>query len=156
MSENNKEIIKELISDLGKNTKTIGKADNKTINIIENELSLALPDSYKWFLIKYSLLLAPGILILGAGLNSMPICVTHTNNWRKRGLPIQFLVIEDEGDEMIVCLDTSRLINGECPVIYWDLESNSIYDYFPNFYQFLANRLQEAIDLAKENPNWFD
>jgi hypothetical protein len=145
-----KGIIAKKIGDLSENIKFIGHADAKKIDIIENELHVKLPESYIWSILRYSLLLMPGFIILGAGESTDPICLYRTRKYREFGLPQSYVVIEDEGDECLYCLETSRMNDGECPVVRWTKEGRIVIkDCYQNFYQFLNQRLDESKELIE-------
>jgi hypothetical protein len=137
--------IENKIKKMSKYIKIIGHADDKTVCAIENALHVKLPDSYIWFLQQYSILLLPGFMILGAGLTDDSICVNRTIKYREFGLPNSLVVIEDEGNECVFCLDTSRMTDGECPVVMWTKEGLMVVkDYYQTFYQYLDQRLIES------------
>ncbi|MDP9739369.1 UNVERIFIED_ORG: hypothetical protein QFZ59_001199 [Bacillus sp. B2I3] len=55
------------------------------------------------------------------------------------------MVIEDI-DEFAYCLDTNKMINGECPVIMWDNQEGYGRKLAENFLDYFIDRLE----LAKE------
>ena len=122
---------------------TGGVGHNKILDV-ENTLNVTLPESYKWFLREYGHGGMVGVEILGVGLSSVPPVVEFTLRYRKLGLPNSFVVISNV-DEWVYCLETSKMKNGECPVIDWDRKGESYY-YFDNFYLFLINQLESAIE----------
>ena len=91
----NQNIIESYINKLGKEAHLVGKADEEKIKYIESVLNISLPNSYKWFLKEFGLLVIPGFTILGNGLDTIPACVESTLDWRNYGLPSSFVVIED-------------------------------------------------------------
>jgi antitoxin YobK len=125
----------------------IGGINQQKIDYIEDSLGVQLSTSYKWFLSKYGVALLPGFTILGAGLSETPICIRETIDWRQFGLPPQMVVIENEGTDWIYCLDTSRLFNGECPVIDWEQGKGIGKEYFDNFLTFFEARLKESLQI---------
>lgn len=142
--------IQNCIKTLGKDAYFVGKADEKVIHFIENELGVILPESYKWFLTAYGLAELPGFEILGNGLAQIPACVDETLQWRKLGLPNSLVVIENEGTDWIHCLDTSRLSDGECPVVDWEQNHGIGKIYFKTFLAFFEEVLKESIKLRDE------
>jgi antitoxin YobK len=139
-------ISKEIIA-LSDNVSFVGKADETRIDLIEKELQILLPESYKWFLKEYGLAILPGFVILGNGLSNVPACVETTLSWRKYGLPESLVVIEDDGTDWIYCLGTSRIKNGECPVVDWEQNKKRGQDCFESFLHFFRARLKESINL---------
>lgn len=143
--ENEIKAIEIKINELPQYKKYSNHVDKNIIDMIEDKLNVKLPDSYKWFLIKYNMLLISGLLILGVGLTDDPICVDRTQKYRRFGLPEYLVVIEDEGDERLICLDTSRMYNGECPIVMWTNDRIAVItDCYHNFYKFLEARLFET------------
>jgi hypothetical protein len=139
--------IEKLINMLGGGIQFIGGANQQKIDYIEDSLGVQLSTSYKWFLSKYGVALLPGFTILGAGLSETPICIRETIDWRQYGLPSQMVVVENEGTDWIYCLDTSRLSNGECPVVDWDQGKGIGKEFFENFLTFFEARLKESLQI---------
>lgn len=145
-----KEKLERIIS---KNIKTgffTGGINEKVINDIENELRITLPNSYKWFLLNYGSGGIFGVDIIGVGKLDQHSVVIFTEEKRKLGLNKDFVIIED-CDEYIYCLDTSKLSNGECPVISWDQFEGYDSKEADNFYEFLFNRLVDAKEAWEES-----
>jgi len=151
MSEAQDRII-ALIKSLEKDVKLVGKADEDTITRIESGLGVSLPDSFKWFLREYGFLMLPAYIIYGSGNNADPACQKLTLALRASGLPAPFVVIENDNDGRIICLDTSRLKDGECPVVGWETQGGKVKDLFPGFYQLLESKLADT-QLAKQPRN---
>lgn len=87
-----------------------------------------------------------GVEILGFGKSSPASVITQTERYRRIGLPVEYVVIEN-CDEFIYCLATNKMNNNECPVISWDRISGFGGERGTDFVEFLANRLLDA----KEN-----
>ncbi|SFT02315.1 SMI1/KNR4 family protein [Marininema halotolerans] len=107
-------------------------------------LEVNFPDSYKWYIQNYGHGGVEGVEILGIAHIAMPV-VEETVHYRQHGLPPQYVVVEDCG-EYVYCLDTSRMENGECPIINWAIWEPIAIDKFDDFYSFLVDRFQEEID----------
>jgi antitoxin YobK len=137
--------ISYLISSLGSRAEFIGKSDENRINLIQQELAVILPESYKWFLKEFGLALIPGTIILGNGLASIPTCVESTHDWRKIGLPEYLVAIEDPEGDWVYCLDTSKMNEGECPVVDWDPKKGVGKLFYKSFLDFFKVRLQESL-----------
>jgi hypothetical protein len=72
--------------------------------------------------------------------------VNSTEKYRKYGLPKGLVVIEDVG-EWIYCLDTDRIKDNECPVVTWSMhDKDGVIERNDNFYEYLLDNLNEAID----------
>lgn len=135
-----KQNITELIERSGKNSLFIGKADDKRIEQIEEMLNLTLPDSFRWFLSEFGHGGIFGVEILGSGLAEIPSCVSATYDWRGFGLPSNLIVVEDSGSDWLYCLDTSRMIGNECPVVDWEQDVGIGNIDYKDFYAFLEDR----------------
>ncbi|MED4567969.1 SMI1/KNR4 family protein [Brevibacillus agri] len=117
----------------------VGALSDTKISNIEEKLNVKLPDSYKWFLREYGTGGVIGVEILGGGLRDIPTCVTETVDWRGYGLPEEFVVIENFGAG-VYCLDTSRIENGECPVVDWEQGEGVGTQEYNDFLSFLIER----------------
>ncbi|MED3542215.1 SMI1/KNR4 family protein [Bacillus toyonensis] len=114
-----------------------GGVEDEFINQLEKRLDCKFPDSYRWFLKHYG----GG----GAGyIDNSPI-LSETGVHRKIGLPNSYAVIWDVG-EYVYCLDTSSLVNSECPVVTWDFVSKKTVLEAKDFYEFLSRKLKSAIE----------
>ncbi|MED4401582.1 SMI1/KNR4 family protein [Metabacillus fastidiosus] len=137
----NKETVIALINNAS--TKFfIGTLEDSKISSIEKMLHVKLPESYKWFLREYGTGGIVGIEILGGGLREVPTCVRETEEWRKYGLPPDLVVIQNYGVG-VYCLDTSRLVNNECPVIDWERDDEGAINEYENFYTFLIEKFSK-------------
>jgi hypothetical protein len=141
--------IAGLVKSLEKDIKLVGQADEGTVSNIESGLGVSLPDSFKWFLKEYGLLMLPAYIIYGSGNNADPACLKLTLGVREKGLPAPYVVIENDNDGRIICLDTSRLKDGECPVVGWETQGEKVKDLFSDFYQLLESKLADT-QLARQ------
>ncbi|WP_312089141.1 SMI1/KNR4 family protein [Megamonas funiformis] len=139
-----KDIIKIIKEDTSDSSMFTGGVDTDKIYYIENELDVKLPNSYKWFLKTFGYGFIYGIEILGYGKFTPPLVVTKTLDYRKYGLPNEYVVIED-CDEFIYCLDTSKMENNECPVISWDMQDLILFEE-KNFIRFFFRELLNMQD----------
>ena len=135
-------ILVELIKKWGDKTFFVGEADANRIGKIEQMLGVKLPESYKWFLNKYGHGGVFGVEIFGSGLAEIPSCVSSTISWREFGLPEYLVVIEDDGADWIYCLDTSSMVDNECPVVDWAQGEGIGKKKFTNFIEFLLQRFE--------------
>jgi hypothetical protein len=133
--------IKQLIELAGEEAFFVGKADSSTIAEIEGQLGITLPDSYKWFLQEYGYGGISGFMIIGNGKSGIPAVIKYTNQWRQYGLPDKFIVIEDDGTDWIYCLDTSQIVNSECPVVDWSQDQGNGNTFFENFLDFFKSQI---------------
>ena len=139
-----KDIIKIIKEDTSDSSMFTGGVDTDKIYYIENELDVKLPNSYKWFLKTFGYGFIYGIEILGYGKFTPPLVVTKTLDYRKYGLPNEYVVIED-CDEFIYCLDTSKMENNECPVISWYMQDLLLFEE-KNFIRFFFRELLNMQD----------
>lgn len=139
-----KDIIQIIKEDTSDSSMFTGGVDTNKIYYIENELNVKLPNSYKWFLKTFGYGFIYGIEILGYGKSTPPLVVTKTLDYRKYGLPNEYVVIED-CDEFIYCLDTSKMENNECPVISWDMQDLILFEE-KNFIRFFFRELLNMQD----------
>lgn len=113
---------------------------------IENamkELSLDFPESYRAFLMDFGGGDAGGEFILGITDVEEESAINATQEERSVGLPENFVIIAVWGD-VLCCLDTSKMKNGECPVVTLtdDYKINEIVA--ESFGQFLYDYLNES------------
>ena len=143
-----KEIEKTIAANIEKGYFTGGTTENM-VKQIEESLNINLSESYKWFLMNYGSGGIFGVNILGVGKSNNPIVVTETTEYRRYGLEKNLVVIED-CDEYVYCLDTSELIDGECPVVSWDQHFGVDSIEAINFNDFLLERLSDAEESWEE------
>ncbi len=139
--------IVELIN-IGPDRLITGGVDDYRIIEVEKELNVTLPESYKWYLREYGYGGVAGVTILGIGLAGVPPVVEFTQDYRKYGMPKSLVVIYNV-DEWVYCLETDKMVNGECPVIDWDLRGES-FRHYDNFYLFLIDKLESALEDYEE------
>ncbi|MBC2582565.1 SMI1/KNR4 family protein [Clostridium sp. DJ247] len=137
--------ISKIISDTKEDCYFTGRVGVEKISQIEDALKVTLPESYKWFLSNYGHILIMGIEVFGVSKGDILSCVEATERYRKIGLPEHFVVIEN-CDEWIYCLDTSRMENGECPVVDWDRIDGAGPKKHGNFCDFFYKQLEEAVE----------
>ena len=141
-------IIYQLIERFGEDAFFVGKATQTQIKEIEQLLGVTLPNSYKTFLNEFGHGGVTGLEINGQGLGKVASCVEATLNWRKFQLPPNLVVIEDAGTDWIYCLDTSRMRDGECPVVDWEQNRGIGNQRFETFYDYFKTRLEESLNFV--------
>jgi len=128
-----------------------GGVDVKQIDYVQDTLKLKLPESYKWFLNNYGSGGLYGVDILGVAKSNIATVVIETESYRDLGMSENLIVIEDI-DEYAYCLDTSKMVNNECPVIAWNKQGGlDDYNTAENFYEFLSQRLLDAKEAWEED-----
>ncbi|MFC0186699.1 SMI1/KNR4 family protein [Fictibacillus aquaticus] len=96
-----------------------GGVDENQVCLVERELGLVLPDSFKWFLKTYGSGGLFGVDILGVAKSDTAPVIDTTKRYRELWLENNLVAIEDAG-EYVYCLNTSKMVNEECPVIAWN------------------------------------
>jgi hypothetical protein len=92
-----------------------GGVSDERIKLVEQELRVNLPESYKCFLREYGYGSVFGVLIEGCCLSNINSVVDLTKESREMGMPDDFVVVM-HCDEYQECLQTSKMIGDECPV----------------------------------------
>ncbi|ETB69361.1 hypothetical protein A943_21710, partial [Bacillus sp. CPSM8] len=59
-------------------------------------------------------------------------------------------------DEFSYCLDTNRMVDGECPVILWDNQEGYGRKVATNFLEFFIENLKESKENWEEDEEWDD
>jgi len=141
----NRQDIEELIVSQEDNCFFTGGVSEEFIHEIEKKLTVQLPESYKWFLSQYGYGGINGVLIEGVGLDKSLQVVKTTLNLRRYGLPESLVVIENI-DEYVYCLDTAQMNKNECPILDWDQGSGIGENQYSNLYDYLYDRFNDAIE----------
>lgn len=139
----NKEELLEFIKENADELDFTGGVDESNVKFIEKELNVSLSSSYKWFLKTFGMGGIFGVEILGFGKSTPPSVISQTERYRKLGLPLKYVVIEN-CDEFVYCLATDHMKDSECPVISWDRIAGFGGERGSNFIEFLAERLLDA------------
>ncbi|USK79404.1 SMI1/KNR4 family protein [Peribacillus frigoritolerans] len=137
--------LQEFIKQYGKVDDFTGGVSEDKVEETENKLQVPLPESYKWFLKNYGSGGSFGIDIIGYDLVGASVVTATKDHQKYYGLIDGIVVIEDI-DEFAYCLDTNKMINGECPVIMWDNQEGYGRKLADNFADYFIDRLE----LAKE------
>ncbi|MGY4713584.1 SMI1/KNR4 family protein [Bacillus amyloliquefaciens] len=132
-----------------------GGVTDKHIKEIEKDLKVTLPDSYKWFLTEYGSGGVFGTMILGYDSHGAEV-VDQTKEYRTFYNLIPGLVVIEYIDEFSYCLDTNKMVDGECPVILWDNHEGYGYTAANNFLEFLLQQLKKGKEDLDEDQDWED
>lgn len=97
-------------------TEFIGGVSESEIENAMTSLSVAFPNSYKAFLKDFGGGDVGGEIIFGLTNNEEDDIVIATQEERNAGLPENLIIIGFWNDTLI-CLDTDKMNNGECPVV---------------------------------------
>lgn len=141
----NKKKIEELILSQEEEFFFTGGVTREFIQKIEKELDVLLPESYKWFLSCYGYGGINGVLIQGVALDKSLQVVNATKSLREYGLPENLVVIENM-DEYVYCLDTSQMNDNECPIVDWDQSTGIGEKRYNNLFSYLYERFNDAIE----------
>ena len=121
-----------------------GGVSDERIKLVEQELRVNLPESYKCFLREYGYGSVFGVLIEGCCLSNINSVVDLTKESREMGMPDDFVVVM-HCDEYQECLQTSKMIGDECPVKNWCFwEPDAIYNTADTFSSFFEDELREG------------
>lgn len=92
----------------------------------EQQLGVRLPGSYRRLLQQFAFVWWPDYIY---GLDPGPLpglkVTWQTEQWRRERhprLPDHLIPFHPDGWGNEYCLDTARLVDGECPVVFWDCE----------------------------------
>lgn len=116
------------------------------IDVAAKSLGVTFPDSFRAYLRIWGRVSFGPNQYHGLGTNTLNVVTTTERVRRERGLPKHFVVVCDhEGDEY-VCLNTSVMSAGECPVVIWDSPSRLVSrPRAPNFEMFLESDILDFL-----------
>lgn len=132
-----------------------GGVFEEKVEFIENQLNVNLPESYRWFLKTYG---SGGIYaanILGYDLVSASV-VEKTKEYRELYNLTEGLVVIEDIDIFAYCLDTNKMVDGECPVVVWATQGGYGRTVEQDFLTFLFERLKEKKEIWEEDEDWDD
>ncbi len=128
-------------------------ATNNDIRQAEDILKVRLPNSYKAFLLEFGWGGVEHFEIygLGRGVPKYLDLIYMTRSEREEVEPPlkrHLIPVLNDGGGNHYCLDTSKLSNGECPIVFWahddEMGSNQQPDQIAhNFSEWLASLLNE-------------
>lgn len=144
--------VENFINENKQNAIFIEGASHENITRIEEILQCELPISYKWFLEKYGAGGLFGVLVLGYNFDHASVADKTKEYKQHYGLADGFVVIEDV-DFFAYCLDTNKMIDGECPVVEWDRIIGYQDIVAESFIEFFYNKIQEAKDDWEEDED---
>lgn len=111
--------------------------DEYIINNVEKKLNVLFPFSYKQFLKRFGEGGISGSYIFGISNENFSSTLKKTLLYREEyNIPNEWVVIgyaKRSWEEYLVCLDTERNINEECPVIKYDLIDQESEDFKKDF-----------------------
>ncbi len=147
-----KDDLKNLIDNWEKDKDFSGGVGDKEIQEAELKLNVPFPESYKWFLKNYGHGNIGGTTIEGIYNSTYFPVVEATIEMRNHGLEQCYVVINDRG-EFCYCLDTSNLVDNECPVVVWSMDGIKRDYQWDNMYSFLLEEFQREINCILEDED---
>lgn len=143
----NKELLKKAEEKCG--SLWTGGVSKDLIIKLSNDLEVNLPKSYIEFLETYGEGGVDGY-IFGIEDEDYSSAYKKTILFRKEKNINKFWIvighIRTTWEEYLVCLDTLRMHNEECPVIKYDLTDNEIEDFKENFYEYFNYKTDIAFN----------
>ncbi|OEJ99389.1 hypothetical protein A8C32_09520 [Flavivirga aquatica] len=145
-----KEFIKNIETGI-EGTKSNGKINTSTVNLIETELGVKLPEVYKHFLHEFGSGKIGFIDFLGAKPNldiylKTPVNIIYVNkDLREGGLNNNLIVISDSGDQEYFVLDCSKNSTTYGSIYVWN---PSLSDEPIGELEYISNDLLEFLRKA--------
>lgn len=116
-----------------------GGVDDALIRKLSNNLNVKLPESYINFIKKFGEGGFGSVYFNGITDAEYSSCYEETLKFREKyKINKKWVVVADESndwEEYILCLDTSRMKDNECPIVKYDYEHLEEEDYKENFYE---------------------
>lgn len=132
-----------------------GGVSEEKVKLIEHDLHVNLPESYKWFLKNFGSGGVYGVDILGYDFCGASV-VEFTNEYRKHYNLTDGLVVIEDIDFFAYCLDTNKMENGECPVFIWDRENGYENVVASSFIEYFYDKLKRMKENWEEDEEWDD
>jgi hypothetical protein len=151
-SEGRRQAIAGLIHGRGDGYSGGGPSED-VIAQCEQQLGTTLPDSYRWFLREFGFTYWPREICGVSGDPALDV-VKNTEGERhdvEPELPLHLVAFCPDGWGNNYCLDTSRMADGECPVVFWSHEREP--DQQPElthatFLDWLEDMVKQRVDRA--------
>jgi hypothetical protein len=132
-------------------------APEEDIRQAEEALGVSFPDSYCWFLMEFGAAEWPQLIYgVRTGNWTWADLVRLTKESRQAlnaPIPLHLLPFSPDGWGNDYCMDTSRLVEGECPVVFWNHENgeDQIPDtVFAGFLDWLEDAIRFEMELDAE------
>lgn len=127
-----------------------GGAEENIIKKFEEMLEVTFPKSYVEFIKRFGEGGICGSYIFGVGDEEYSSVLEHTKEFRKkRTIPRHYIVVmhsKSYEEEALICLDTSRMIEGECPAVKCILCNEKLVevkDYATDFWEVFNKDIEE-------------
>ncbi len=135
-----------------------GEIRDDIIEKFANMLEVELPKSYVEFIKRFGEGGIAGSYINGVSSENYSSTLVDTEEYREKGiLPKEHIVVVQGsmyGIKELICLDTSRMKDGECPAVQYKIKDDeilSVTDYAKDFWE-VFNKETESIYLEKGIP----
>lgn len=137
------ERIIKMIENYGEEDDFFGEVSEEYINKAEEKLRVKFPRSYRDFIKKYGSGGICGVELEGVQGNLGASVVDATERWRKLGLRMNLIVLEDSGEfaRCMYCAD----INDD-RVFSWERGGTDLYPRYNAFDDYVIDIFQEGID----------
>lgn len=128
----------------------LGGVSSEKISMAEEHLGVIFPDSYKFFLENYGSGGIGGMLFWGIESGKKQIeentVIVITEEYRKKGLPNNLVVFEENGD-YISCMETDKMNDeNECPIVTWSIfDNDGIVFLEKDFYTYFLSRIEDYV-----------
>jgi hypothetical protein len=141
------EEVKRILSDNPELSDVGQSQTEEAIALAEKALAVKFPASFREYLKTWGWLSFGPTEYMGLGTTIRSVVAVTERLRRDHSLPANFVVVSShEGDEY-VCLDTSMLKDGECPVVIWDSPTKSVSrPRAPTFGKFLESDLLDFVE----------
>lgn len=121
-------------------------ASENLIKEVERKLNVLFPSSYINFLKRFGEGGITGSYIYGISDENFSSVLNETLLYREQyDMPNEWIVIaagRSSWEEYLVCLDTKRIVNEECPVIKYDLIDKEVEEFKDNFDEYFNDDLE--------------
>lgn len=122
-------------------------ASDEEVARCEEQLAVSLPNSYKLFLREFGFALWPecicGVRPRDPALDVLLVAEAERHEVEPE-MPYHLIPFYPDGCGNHYCLDTSRLVDGECPVVFWNHELDEDQQP-PKTHASLLDWLEEAV-----------
>ncbi len=138
----NQKLIK-MIERYGEEDDFYGEASEAYILKAEEELKVTFPRSYREFVKRYGSGGICGFELEGVQGDVGASVVEATKRWRRLGLPMDAIVLEDSA-EFVRCMSGAE--KNDNRVISWERKGPDLQVRYPTFEDYVIDMFQEGID----------
>ncbi len=128
-----------------------GGASDETIHKYQKELGVQFPNSHIRFLKEFGAGGVGDFYVSGIEKDNFSSMVEDTLEFRaSKNLSDAYVVFVHQRTndyDFLLCLDTSRMSNGECPVVKYDLFTDTVSDYKETFDDAFNDRIMDVYNI---------